>query len=503
MTLRERENRFFVIVGLVLGLAALVGMAAVIISCDSGGVTGPTNKVESPAPAAAPATTPTTTPTAEATPDPRESRSYITFGDGCAGTWCAVKGSAKKVSIIATVPGKNDAASIYGEWFIEAKEGECVEFGRAEQYLKFPWCGEQQVQCDASLGYGGGAHAGHIFTNVRGYQDCPCEGRWQELEPETTTGEWGDCGPTLSENGVRQSAPACSRSRVETTIIREQNTCTKEIREKSREEKTVTEACECEDECEAPFAGSLPAAGSARLTFIAKDSNTGLYVWRVQNNTSLDRITVKGPGVNITFAINPATIGFFTLGSPAAGLSIYNCEGTKLHGTASSNETAKDFCEFATLSEEDCPEVCQPTWVERPPVITEGEWGQCAVREGECGEDAGEQSRTITTIINEQNSCTEEIREKSRREEIETRPCDGPECPGACYYNVSDSDGKEMCMALPGFVSWNEKNHLCALTPPGHCSADFNLNPGQSGDFDCYKHTGGDQNCNGIPDSKE
>lgn len=37
-------------------------------------------------------------------------------------------------------------------------------------------------------------------------------------------------------------------------------------------------------------------------------------------------------------------------------------------------------------------------------------------------------------------------------------------------------------MATPGFISWNEKNHLCALAFPGVSAKGFNLNPGQSAD---------------------
>ncbi len=57
-----------------------------------------------------------------------------------------------------------------------------------------------------------------------------------------------------------------------------------------------------------------------------------------------------------------------------------------------------------------------------------------------------------------------------------------------CYYNVPGSDGKEQCMAQPGYVSWNELNHLCALDYPGIALKGFNLNPGQSAEGCLSKH---------------
>jgi hypothetical protein len=107
--------------------------------------------------------------------------------------------------------------------------------------------------------------------------------------------------------------------------------------------------------CEPPYAGSL--GNSPRLTFIAKDANTGLYVWRIQNPTEDNPISVKKSGTLIAgpFDVPVGTIGFFTLDYAIAGLHIEDCDGNTLHGTASSNETEKNFCEFATLQETECP----------------------------------------------------------------------------------------------------------------------------------------------------
>jgi len=52
--------------------------------------------------------------------------------------------------------------------------------------------------------------------------------------------------------------------------------------------------------------------------------------------------------------------------------------------------------------------------------------------------------------------------------------------PLSCFYNVPGNDGETICETTPGFVSWQEQNHLCEITFPGYCAKEFNLNPGQS-----------------------
>ncbi len=59
---------------------------------------------------------------------------------------------------------------------------------------------------------------------------------------------------------------------------------------------------------------------------------------------------------------------------------------------------------------------------------------------------------------------------------------------GHCYYNVPGHDGKRECQAQPGFISWNEHNHLCELAFPGVAQDGFNLNPGQSDPGCLSKH---------------
>lgn len=73
------------------------------------------------------------------------------------------------------------------------------------------------------------------------------------------------------------------------------------------------------------------------------------------------------------------------------------------------------------------PPPCVEEWVEQEPIITYGEWGKCESLQGVVQSCA--QTRTKTTVINEKNSCTGEVREKSRKVETESQSC---ECPIVC-----------------------------------------------------------------------
>jgi hypothetical protein len=75
-----------------------------------------------------------------------------------------------------------------------------------------------------------------------------CEPVWTELPPEITEGEWGECSQP-AEASVNTVAPACSQSHTVRTVIREQNSCTQEVRVKSDETTTVSRPCDCPNEC--------------------------------------------------------------------------------------------------------------------------------------------------------------------------------------------------------------------------------------------------------------
>lgn len=107
-------------------------------------------------------------------------------------------------------------------------------------------------------------------------------------------------------------------------------------------------------ECKEWYPGSLPAEGRARLTFMSKLPD-GRYLWRLQNNTESGQLTVRGPGYDQTFSIAPGTIGAFVTDGPYAGLSVYACNGDRLHGTASSNENVEAWCNYPLLQPGECP----------------------------------------------------------------------------------------------------------------------------------------------------
>lgn len=162
-----------------------------------------------------------------------------------------------------------------------------------------------------------------------------------------------------------------------------------------------------EKPCKPWYPGSLPAEGAGRITFMSK-LPTGEYLWRIQNNTGADSLTVKGPGIERTFEIPSGTIGAFTTASPYYGVSLYLCDGTRVHGTASANENVENWCDYPEATEGECP-------------------------------------------------------------------------TGTCFYNLNEVvEGQEACFAAPGYVSWNDQNHLCELLFPGVSLKGWNLNPGQS-----------------------
>jgi hypothetical protein len=130
------------------------------------------------------------------------------------------------------------------------------------------------------------------------------------------------------------------------------------LEETQRTEVQAERIWKFEKPCKDWYPGSLPAEGKARITFMSK-TETGLYLWRLQNNTDDENLTVKGPGFDETFSIQPGTIGAFTTTSPYYGLSVYDCDGTRLHGTASANETTEPWCDWPELDPGEC-EVCGP-----------------------------------------------------------------------------------------------------------------------------------------------
>jgi len=121
--------------------------------------------------------------------------------------------------------------------------------------------------------------------------ECPCEVEWIEQEPEITPyGDWGECvlsdreeeQPDLSfDEGVVENTspqpPMCkgTQSRGVLTIIREMNSCTKEIRIKS--ESKDTEERGCETQCEGSCFYNVNSNLGSRLQQFTCENKTGGY----------------------------------------------------------------------------------------------------------------------------------------------------------------------------------------------------------------------------------
>lgn len=71
---------------------------------------------------------------------------------------------------------------------------------------------------------------------------CACVEEWIELKPEITYGAWGECKADTSSNTVSSE---CSRSRTKLVVVKEQNSCTQEVRVKSQVETKESEPCTC------------------------------------------------------------------------------------------------------------------------------------------------------------------------------------------------------------------------------------------------------------------
>jgi len=71
------------------------------------------------------------------------------------------------------------------------------------------------------------------------------EPTWVSGEPIVTDGEWGECSTNVTASWWGHPPPSCSRTRIVTTVVNETNSCTQETREKSRDTRVESEACEC------------------------------------------------------------------------------------------------------------------------------------------------------------------------------------------------------------------------------------------------------------------
>lgn len=146
----------------------------------------------------------------------------------------------------------------------------------------------------------------------------------------------------------------------------------------------------------------------------------------------------------------------------------------------------------------ECLEECEEEWLEQEPEVTYGEWSECTpVLQSSTGNHnpppSCSRSRTVITVVNEVNSCTQERREKSRQEGSESEPCEcpAPPEPDYCYYNISGSPGFKFafCLSTGGdWGNWNGQQNHCRYDFPGISSSFAQLTPGQSGNGCLSKH---------------
>lgn len=177
-----------------------------------------------------------------------------------------------------------------------------------------------------------------------------------------------------------------------------------------------------------PWYPGTPPQGGARITFMSK-TTSGLYLWRLQNGTENDTLTVKGPGFNKTFAVPENSVVAFTTTSPYYGLSVYDCKGSKLHGTASANENTENWCSWPEAKETTC-HVEEAAYCYYTP---------------DCGNQYGFGASTA--------------------------------CP--------ETTKRDLCLALPSVLSpawsnWNGQSNHCRTTLPGVAQGNFQLVPGKS-----------------------
>jgi hypothetical protein len=114
------------------------------------------------------------------------------------------------------------------------------------------------------------------------------------------------------------------------------------------------ERCDCPVVCKEWYPGSLPEEGRGRITFMSKLPD-GRYLWRVQNNTGFDNVTLSGPGLDETLFVQSGTIAAHITDQPYYGVSLNLCDGTRIHGTASANENVETWCEVPQAPPGECP----------------------------------------------------------------------------------------------------------------------------------------------------
>lgn len=130
---------------------------------------------------------------------------------------------------------------------------------------------------------------------------------------------------------------------------------------------------------------------------------------------------------------------------------------------------------------------CEGEWIEQEPILILGEFGECAPVLTTSSEPppspSCSHSRLVTVVVNEVNSCTQEVREESRETRTDTQSCECPAIePDTCFYNISGRNKEEKCEEEGGSgANWNDDANHCEIPFPGISEDGFNLTDGQSG----------------------
>jgi hypothetical protein len=442
-----RVGRFCSTVGLAVSIWALAFVAGVVfVGCDAGGPTAPDPVAQQPAPVAeapAPAASPTPKPVAE---DPT----------GAAITLACFGGA----QMVATYNGPASFAEVE-TWDTDFDnqnpqprphlQTDLVALGKTVTRT-FEAC----RQGDAAVK--GGKESG-CFWDIKGSPFIPsrepaktaeCRARctpvWRELEEvRVIDEEWSDYVPDTQPESVQ-----CVKHQRRYVIHREQNSCTKEIRdlgEKFYETRTVPIECPCVN---VPTTRTVDDWGAWSNVAGACGTRTGKRTVYTLNSCTNQETSETSEAKDEKTC--PTCEDFVPPTSGITGTPAVDSTGL-LRGFSGPGTVAPSGGTFSP----DLPELIAhsgtvSTTYSYTKTYKPLEWLQCS------------------TVWKKLFSTTVTF--------------------GGCFYNVDAAHGKtkaETCLAING-ASWNEQNHLCSVPFPGIHDSDFQLNGGQSDDSCLDKH---------------
>jgi hypothetical protein len=254
-------------------------------------------------------------------------------------------------------------------WHVEAKSTSVTPFPKAQIAAALDWPEDPEV-CEQTINvqmdaFRGETCEGHNLAVVWP-QDNPVTferepGEWVWGKEIRTNAEepWSECVSREEYEGagldVGPDTPAegCFRWRLATFAATATRSCSAATQSRTRSYFEY-ERCDCPVVCKEWYPGSLPDEGRGRITFMSKLPD-GRYLWRIQNNTGFDNVTLSGPGLEETLFVQSGTIAAHITDQPYYGVSLNLCDGTRVHGTASANENVETWCEVPQAPPGECP----------------------------------------------------------------------------------------------------------------------------------------------------